>query len=326
MNFTSWTTGSKSILPGCGTPKELDALLTCLKLRVPEALFRPYSEFSKYCTKSEEEWQELELNYQHRVSQRELDLDRKDYAAAQSNPHFVFSDLQGQHTSRFNQETVKEQLSGLKEGCCPVGLEVLDPIPVPGMNGMRLSGLCASAANEKLLLITKMQVAGGSTQFFAKAADRWEIQRAFTDLLENHQVPDFSNLSLWQPLQMAGQSWQAQRKLIYSDNRGSTREFSSFSRRDVELARENLASGKYTVVALYVGAEYLYLQTGSTADRRVTVNADRPGPDELRVFEIKCTDRQAIDWLLAMNDGIFAPNFSQWKDITKQLQKQASKK
>lgn len=93
MNFTSWTTGSKSILPGCGTPKELDALLTCLKLRVPEALFRPYSEFSKYCTKSEEEWQELELNYQHRVSQRELDLDRKDYAAAQSNPHFVFSDL-----------------------------------------------------------------------------------------------------------------------------------------------------------------------------------------------------------------------------------------
>lgn len=60
-------------------------------------------------------------------------------------------------------------------------------------------------------------------------------------------------------------------------------------------------------------------------DGRITVNAGCPGPDGLRVFEIKCTSSQAKTWLLAMNDGTFAPDFSQWKDITKRFQKQADR-
>ena len=53
----------------------------------------------------------------------------------------------------------------------------------------------------------------------------------------------------------------------------------------------------------------------------MTVNASRPDPDKLRVFETKCTGRQAREWLLQMWEGIFDPDFSQWKDITRQLEK-----
>lgn len=115
---------------------------------------------------------------------------------------------------------------------------------------------------------------------------------------------------------------QSRAKLVYSDRTGATREFSSFTRRDVELAGEGLAEGKYTVAALFAGPRYLYLKAGDKLDGRVTVNASRPDPDKLRVFETKCTDRQAQEWLLEMFEGLFDPDFSQWKDITKQLEKQ----
>ena len=91
----------------------------------------------------------------------------------------------------------------------------------------------------------------------------------------------------------------------------------------MELAGEGLASGKYTVVALFAGPRYLYLKAGDQRDGRVTVNASRPDPDKLRVFETKCTDRQASQWLLQMFEGMFDPDFSQWKDVTKKLEKEA---
>jgi len=56
---------------GLRNPSELDALLTCLKLRAPEVLFRPYREFSDYCTKTEEEWQSLLREYNARKVERE---------------------------------------------------------------------------------------------------------------------------------------------------------------------------------------------------------------------------------------------------------------
>lgn len=118
---------------------------------------------------------------------------------------------------------------------------------------------------------------------------------------------------------------QSQAKLVYTDRIGATREFTSFTKRDVELAGEGLADGKYTVVALFAGARYLYLKAGDKSDGRVTVNASRPDPDKLRVFETKCTDRQAQEWLIQMFEEIFDPDLSQWKDITKKLEKETRK-
>lgn len=137
-SFTSWTTGGRSRSPGCGT-RELDALLTCLKLRAPEALAVPFSAFSGYAGKSEEEWQELERAYQSRLSARKLDEESRELDAVRSDPCFVFSDLRGQHTSRFDRSIVAEQLAGLTGETRPVGLELLEPAPVPGINGVSLT-------------------------------------------------------------------------------------------------------------------------------------------------------------------------------------------
>ena len=118
---------------------------------------------------------------------------------------------------------------------------------------------------------------------------------------------------------------QARARLSISDRTGATRDYDSFTRRDVELAGEGLAEGKYTVVALFAGPRYLYLKAGDKSDGRVTVNASRPDPDKLRVFETKCPDRQAREWLLQMSEGTFDPDFTQWKDITKKLEKEIRK-
>ena len=76
----------------------------------------------------------------------------------------------------------------------------------------------------------------------------------------------------WQPLQAVEQPrTQVRARLSISDRTGATRDYSSFTRRDVELAGEGLASGKYTVVALFAGPRYLYLKAGDQTDGRGTV-------------------------------------------------------
>lgn len=198
---------------GLRRPDELQAAVSCLRLRAPEAFFDSYEHMSDFTGQSEEEWQATERSYRRRRDQR------------------------------LAQEEEQERLR------------------------------------------------------------------------------DRSGAVYVPPVQQQVRQ-QSRAKLVYSDRTGATREFSSFTRRDVELAGEGLAEGKYTVVALFAGSRYLYLKAGDKLDGRVTVNASRPDPDKLRVFETKCTDRQAQAWLLEMFEGLFDPDFSQWKDITKQLEKQ----
>lgn len=60
-------------MTGLRNPNELKALLDCLRLRTPEALFRPYSEYLDYCSKSEEEWEILLQDFRRKKEQREAE-------------------------------------------------------------------------------------------------------------------------------------------------------------------------------------------------------------------------------------------------------------
>ena len=151
------------------------------------------------------------------------------------------------------------------------------------------------------------------------------ITGAGTALVSCEKAPDLSG---WQPLQAVEnrpQQNQLEARLSLSDRTGATREYPSFTRRDLELAADGLASGKYSVAALFFGPYYLYLKAGNQSDGRILANASRPGPDSLRVFETRCSDRQAKQWLLEMGGGEFHPDFSSWKDITKQMEKAQKK-
>ncbi len=222
---------------GLRNPSELQPLLTCLKLRCPEALFRPYSEYLDYCGKSEEEWQALMREYNVRKAQRELREEEQARDAAR-------------------------------------GSEFVPPVP----QEPRVS----------------------------RADTRAVLQRA--GILGSDEPGGESPMTL-----------------TLSERGGATREYRSFTGRDIELAAEGLAEGKYVVVYLRDRADYIYLQAGTAEDGRVTVNVSRPSVDRLRVYETKCTDRQAKKFLLDWAAGRFSEDLSQWKDITKKLEKQTKK-
>lgn len=136
---------------------------------------------------------------------------------------------------------------------------------------------------------------------------------------ERERLRDRSG-AVYVPRPETPQAPQVRARLSLSERSGVTRDYDSFTRRDVELAGEGLASGKYTAAALFAGPRYLYIQAGT--DGPLTVNASRPGPDRLWVFETQCGTRQAQDWLLQMFEGTFSPDFSGWTDITKKLEKE----
>lgn len=307
---------------GLRRPAELQAAVNCLRLRVPEAFFDDYKNMSDFTGQSDEEWQAVERSYLRRRDQRLAGQADQERHSAGNNPDFVLIDLQGRRTSRFDRRAVEDQLTGLNGQGSRFALEPVELIPIPGLNGASLSRLECGLTNAGLTLIAVQKTSGGLFQAFARPVSEQEAWEAFANLLDQKQLPDFSNPSLWQPLQAVEQPRvRARARLSLSDRTGATRDYDSFTRRDVELAGAGLAEGKYTVVALFAGPRYLYLKAGDKSDGRVMVNASRPDSDRLRVFEIRCTDRQAQEWLLQMFEGIFDPDFSQWKDITKQLEK-----
>ncbi len=112
-------------------------------------------------------------------------------------------------------------------------------------------------------------------------------------------------------------------QLTISERGGATREYRTPTSRDVELAARGLADGSYIVVCLRDGADYIYLRAGTVEDGRVTVNVSHPEPERLRIYETKCTDRQAERYLADWAAGIFSEDLSKWKDITKTLERQS---
>ena len=304
-------------------PDDLKAAVDCLRLRAPEAFFDNYKNISGFTSQTDEEWQATNRSVARRRDQRLAQQEDLARSSAGSNSQFVLIDVNGRRTSRFDRRTVEDQLTALKQPGRHFELEPTELIPVPGLNGVSFSRLSAGITNAGLTLVATLKMASGTYQALAKPASEREAWQAFSNLLERRQLPA---LSSWQPLQAAETPrQQARARLSLSDRTGATRDYESFTRRDVELAGEGLSSGKYTVVALFAGPRYLYLKAGDQSDGRVTANASRPDPDMLRVFETKCTGRQAREWLIQMSEGAFAPDFSQWKDITKKLEKKTKK-
>ena len=104
------------------------------------------------------------------------------------------------------------------------------------------------------------------------------------------------------------------------DAGGIERTYTSFSRRDVELAGEGIIDGRYQAVILAIGTSYIQLVAGDKEDGRVTVRTVDPQPGTSRFYERKCSDREARQMLLDFVAGRFAPSFKEWKDITKAVQ------
>lgn len=214
-------------------------------------------------------------------------------------------------------EQVEEQLGLLTEHGAHFGLDLLEPAELPGFGALTHMG--AGLLEEGLVLTAVLRQEDGTYRGFGQPASAQEARAVFERLLAG-QLPDLSG---WQPLRAVQQEPEPQRpqaKLTLRDAGGSTRSYTSFTRRDLELAGEGLSGGKYREVVVMAGARYIQLTAGDQTDGRVTVCASRPGPDDLELFETKCSDRQARQWLLDFGDGRFSCDFKDWKNITKQVQ------
>lgn len=300
--------------------RELEPLLDCLRLRAPEALFLPYEKYMDYQDKPEEEWQALERGYQRRRNQRGEEREEQRQQSAQNSDDFVFTGLDGQRTSRVNVALVNEQMRLLTEADdgSHLSLELLEPVPLERWGS--LVRLEVGVTNAGLTLIAVLRQGDGSYLGYGLPADLNGAMNACRALLEKKQAPDLSG---WQPLQAVQQAPEAQRpdtKLILRDAGGIERTYTSFSRRDVELAGEGIIDGRYQAVILAIGTSYIQLVAGDKEDGRVTVRTVDPQPGTSRFYERKCSDREARQMLLDFVAGRFAPSFKEWKDITKAVQ------
>ncbi|MCI8453888.1 MAG: hypothetical protein HFE84_04655 [Lachnospiraceae bacterium] len=310
-------------MTGLRKPAELQALLEYLEFKAPEAEFYPYDEYHSYRGKSDEEWQRIERRFRARRDERLEREALKERAAAGSNTAFTFRDSRGQRTSRFTAEDIRREFGGLSEGGQSIALEPVELVE----NGRErsLSRLEAVMTDENLILAAVFKNTTGAYQAYGIPVAAETACAAFLGLLEHQSVPDISG---WPPVQFTSGRPQANRTnttLTLTEKSGSTRDYRSFTHRDVELAAEGLESGKYQTIVLSIGARYLYLEAGTVSDGRITANASLPMADDLHVFEIKCSHTQAKKWLLDMAGGRFLSDFSDWKDVTKKLQSKLKK-
>uniref|UniRef100_UPI004056C055 small multi-drug export protein n=1 Tax=Agathobacter sp. TaxID=2021311 RepID=UPI004056C055 len=93
-------------MTGLRNPSELESLLTCLKLRAPDALFLPYSQYLDYCGKSEDEWADLNREFRIRKGQRELEDFQPGGHFSQQVQNMVLTRGDGSATSRVSPEVL----------------------------------------------------------------------------------------------------------------------------------------------------------------------------------------------------------------------------
>jgi len=186
---------------GLRKPDELQAAVSCLRLRAPEAYFSDYKNMADFTSQSEEEWQAVERSIARRRSQRLAEQKEQERYRIGLNPDFVLIDVQGRRTSRFDRQTVEDQLTILNGQGSRFALEPVELIPVPGMGGVNFSRLECGITDRGRTLTVVLKMAGGNYQSFAKAVSEREAWQAFADLLEIKKVPDFSDRSRWQPVQ-----------------------------------------------------------------------------------------------------------------------------
>ena len=97
-----------------------------------------------------------------------------------------------------------------------------------------------------------------------------------------------------------------------------------FYTEDVEVAAEGLVDGSYQMVELVLPGGYLLMRIngGNKMDGRCTVTVTKPDGAKLRFFKNQCTHRQAAAWLLEFAQGSFVPDWNEWKDCTRQTERE----
>lgn len=320
-------------------PKELPMLLDCLRLRAPDALIRPYAEYTNYLTMKDDEWDTLERDYRRRKAEREAKSDR---AKVMEEQNMILTLPDGSATSRVTEELVRKVLAdALTEEEAVFTLTPSRPVVSGGRRYFLLQcviyGYYDEAADEEeeiaeneilLMLALAPDTAGQPPK--EGLICRCNAERAKAVLLEwlRGNAPDTSD---WEPTEIRTYSRPEKRdtkshqQLVLFAASGAAQSHDRFTREDVEVAAEGIIDGSYRQVDLTLPGGYLWIRlvAGDKMDGRCTVTATKPDGTILRYFTAKASPRKAAEWLMGYSDGKFLPGGEDedWKDVTKQMTK-----
>lgn len=301
-------------------PRELEAILSCLRLRTPAAHFGNFNEYIGYCNKTDMEWYTLERNFQKRKERLQAGAASKTPDTSGSSQDFILIDASGMRSSRVTEQTVLEQIEAVKPGA-GFELELLSLLPA-GKWGF-LCKVRWAALKDRVVLVAYMAFASNERYGLRKTMDKIQAKDILLTLLKDRTLPDLSEWEMFQEMSGGTAERKEVRRLILTDQNGTRRQYDSFSRRDVELAAEGLSTGKYTAVSFLRNevCVFITVEKGS-----LIAEASNAEPSGLEWYQSPCDEWQASQWLLALYDGNFAPDFSRWKNITRKVEKTLEKR
>ena len=322
-------------------PNELPMLLDCLKLRAPDALFKPYAQYTDYLTMDDGEWDAVERDYRSRRAKRASGAVQ---AARQPDQTMVLTLHDGSATSRVTADLIRRTLrdairQAQEEDECFFNLTPGRP---PERDGVRWSGMqCAVFGSQLdeyrnradglwiyLVLVSESGPDGKPVRNSMELSCTPEQAEAILLAWFRGEVPD---LRSWKEIDLAGMKISYTKpkspaesyppKLVLFSASGAGQGHERFTREDVEVGADGIVDGSYQQVDLTMPGGYLWIQvkTGDKTDGRCTVTATWPDGPVLRYYTAKCTHRQAAAWLMDYYDGKLRPGGADWKDVTKKM-------
>jgi len=314
--------------------QELDAAIQCLRLRAPAAAFGNYNDYLSAIGCSQEEWDRREHDF--RLRQAKLAERSAPTPAAGEVAGFVLTRIDDQRTSRVTKELLAEQMEALAPGQRFV-LSPTPPVPAgmkqiaPGVVEELIALNCVCHGNGTIYLAAILKTSGSEAPprgFGMLGVERSQALEVLTGLLRTHQAPDVFGEG-WQAIQVQVAQGQEQEKsapyLNITDGAGVSRRYERFSRRDVELAAQGVADGKYQEAILWLPPRLIMLDAGGKEDGRATLQFSLPQNGAFRTYREKTTGRRAAEWFVGCLDGRLPEGFDRWKEVTKEWEKRVEK-
>lgn len=318
----------QSQITGFNDPRDLDAVIQCLRLRVPAAYFGSYHDYIGFCDRTDDEWEQMDREFRQRQAQAEQRV--REAVPVRGGQSFVLTDLStGRKTSQVSPESVARQLEELALGR-QFRLELTPPRPARGIATL-VALNCVREDGSRYRMVAQPPIDGdGEAMGFLRVdLKKEEALEILTQLVERDTVPDFSAAG-WQAVPFRKMpapqpDLQGPPYLNITDGTGATRQYLRFSRRDVELAAQKVADGSYQGAILRLPPRIIFLDAGTKEDGRTTIQIGQPENDEFRTRMAKTTGHQAAEWFIGCLDGTLPDGFGSWKDVTRDWEKRVKK-
>lgn len=177
-------------ITGLRNPRELEAILTCLRLRTPAALFLPYKEYTGFCGKTDLEWASMERDFRQRQAQMAPQTRQ-----TTSDQNIILTDAAGVRTSLVTSQSILAQIDSVIPG---KGFELEFLRPIPAGDKGQVQKMRWVTLRDKIVLVASMMQNDGVSYALQKSLDKNNAQNIMMTVFETRSLPDFSDWTFFQ--------------------------------------------------------------------------------------------------------------------------------